>query len=120
MIVKLFMPRFARLVKCGRKTMTIRPQPWRMPRVGEVISLREWTGKPYRSKQRVLKESVVKQVEQVQMNTVSMIVGDRVLVGDELFRFAFADGFESAGEMFDWFAKTHGLPFRGVAIYWWK
>jgi uncharacterized protein YqfB (UPF0267 family) len=55
----MFQPRFARLVESGAKTQTIRvkskakhPRP--LPKPGDFLSLREWEGKPYRSKQRKL------------------------------------------------------------------
>lgn len=70
-IIKLFQPRFAPMVKDGTKLNTIRPLPKRerdMPQVGWDISLREWSGKPYRSKQRVLKESVIEGVSICDVN----------------------------------------------------
>jgi len=33
-------------------------------------------------------------------------------------RLARLDGFKSAAAMFDWFEKTHGLPFEGLLIRW--
>ena len=32
--------------------------------------------------------------------------------------FAEADGFKGFMDMAEWFAKTHGLPFKGVVIEW--
>ena len=44
MIVKLFKPQFSPLVESGLKLQTVRPTPKRMPKPGDRISLREWTG----------------------------------------------------------------------------
>ena len=57
MRVRTFKPQFAPLVKAGTKRQTIRPMPKRerdIPKEGDLESWREWTGKPYRSKQREL------------------------------------------------------------------
>lgn len=47
--VRMFKPQFAPLVESGKKLQTVRPTPKRMPKPGDKISLREWTGLPYRS-----------------------------------------------------------------------
>jgi hypothetical protein len=63
--VRMFKPRFARLVETGEKLQTIRPMPKRLPEIGDHLSLREWTGKPYRSKQRTLCEAIVIHVARI-------------------------------------------------------
>lgn len=89
-----------------------------MPRTGDTLSLREWTGKPYRSKQRELKR-----VSLIAWYDV-MIEKDRLRVwGGEMNEakreeFARKDGFESWAEMVEWFETTHGLPFQGVLFTW--
>lgn len=119
MVVRLFQSRFAPLVKSGAKLQTVRPVPKRMPKVGDAISLREWTGKPYRSPQRVLKESVITRVSPIKMDSECGISVDGwLLCHIEEKEFAQADGFKDSTEMIQWFAKTHGLPFYGICIVW--
>lgn len=123
MIVKMFQPRFAPLVEGGVKLNTVRPTPKRMPRVGEKISLRAWTGKPYRSKQRVLRESTVRSVQEITIESaptmgcfiyINMIMLSLI----EATTFAVGDGFKSLKDMSTWFEETHGLPFKGILISW--
>ncbi len=123
-VVKMFMPQFAPLVRSGAKLQTCRPTPKRMPKVGQRISLRQWAGKPYRSKQVVLRESVITQVQSIWFNGVTIILGDPksgpVLAGDDARDFAQADGFENLRAMGQWFAEQHGTdkPFVGIVIKW--
>jgi hypothetical protein len=57
MIVYMFQDRFSELVRDGSKRQTIRKG---LPRCkpGDTMSLRRWTGKPYRSKQEELRVAV--------------------------------------------------------------
>lgn len=115
-IVRMFQPRFAPMVEAGTKLQTIRPWPKRCPAIGQRISLRAWTGKPYRSKQRVLAEGSV-----TDFKVVAIYPEDVVLDGVPVFDpdgFARADGFRDMADMLAWFAETHGLPFHGVMICW--
>lgn len=112
MIVRLFQPRFAPLVESGAKRQTIRPTPNRMPKVGDAISLREWCGKPYRSRQRLLRASVITRVEPFDLDAMRL---DEPTKRDA---FARADGFADWPDMLAWFVQTHGLPFRGILIAW--
>lgn len=117
-IIKLFQPRFGPQIKRGEKATTIRPNPKRpqdMPKVGDRISLRQWSGKPYRSKQIVLGESVITRVEQCRIDEYGASVGDLWSSGEGL---AISDGFIDFQEMLGWFNKTHGLPFAGILIAW--
>ena len=129
--VRMFKPRFAKLVKSGSKTQTIRPLPKRIPRRGDTLSLRVWTGKPYRSKQRVLLETKLDRIEVIRIDekgiikppgegSILAIMGEKlcVLEGVNADRYAQDDGFKDWNEMRDWFKDTHGLPFEGVALYW--
>lgn len=109
--VRMFQPRFAPLVESGAKFQTIRNTPKVLPRVGDRVSCREWTGKPYRSKQRVLREAEITLVGPVRIEfqeTASRANHD----------FARNDGFEDFWDMLAWFEKTHGLPFDGILIQW--
>lgn len=116
--VRMFKPQFAPLVEAGTKLQTVRPTPKRVPQAGDRISLRAWTGKPYRSKQRVLRESIIEKVEPIRITTAGIYVSERPLGLDTEQRFARADGFRSWVEMREWFENTHGLPFEGIIIYW--
>lgn len=116
--VRLFKPQFAALVESGEKRQTIRPTPKRMPMTGDKISLRAWTGKPYRSKQRVLREAIVSEVHPVRIDKVSFNLDGLWLSTDSENLLAKLDGFKDATEMRAWFAETHGLPFEGVLICW--
>lgn len=113
--VRMFKPRFAALVEAGTKTQTVRPAPSRMPKAGDKLSLRTWTGKPYRSKQRVLREAVVERVAHCEITETSVILNSYAEPCDD---FARADGFRDFFDMQNWFRETHGLPFEGIAIFW--
>lgn len=118
-IVKMFMRQFAPLVESGAKMHTVRPTPKRMPKVGQRISLREWAGKPYRSKQRVLRESVITEVQTIWFNGVSICLDGGCLSMPLVEAFARADGFDNSRAMADWFVANHGsLPFEGILIGW--
>lgn len=120
--VRLFQPRFTALVEAGTKCQTVRPTPNQMPKPGDRISLRTWTGKPYRSKQRVLRESVICAVETISLcdtgRELLVYLNGAELHPEEINAFAVADGFKNGIELFNWFEATHGLPFEGVVIKW--
>ncbi len=116
--VRTFQPRFARLVEQGIKTQTIRKTPKRMPRVGDIIDCREWTGKPYRSKQRKLIEAVIKSVEVVTIEERAVYFPTYKLAKLEMHNWAKDDGFKGWGDMRNWFLKNHSLPFTGIEIKW--
>jgi hypothetical protein len=113
--VRMFKPQFAPMVEAGTKLQTVRPTPKRMPKVGDKISLRCWTDKPYRSKQRVLIESTITEVSIVDITEDGIAVNSYAEPCDD---FARADGFRNFFELRDWFRATHGLPFEGIVIHW--
>lgn len=114
-MIRMFKPQFAPLVESGAKCQTVRPTPECMPKVGEPISLRAWTGLPYRSKQRVLRESVIVAVACVDVTETGVAVNSLAEPCDD---FARADGFKDFHEMSEWFKAQHGLPFEGILIRW--
>lgn len=118
MIVRMFKPQFAPRVENGQKKQTVRPRPKRMPKIGEDISLRTWTGKPYRSKQRELAKSTVEKVQDIHIHFDGIRVDRKTLTVQEEDDFARADGFNSPRHLIDWFNTTHGLPFEGIVIHW--
>lgn len=119
MRVVMFQPRFAKLVGSGDKTQTIRRKARCKP--GDQLSLREWTGLPYRSKQRELREPApCTNVQPIRLDLADgrlrITVSGRVrMFPDDVAR---ADGFSCAAEMREWFDDTHGLPFEGDLIEW--
>lgn len=122
--VRMFKPQFAPAVELGEKLQTVRPTPKRMPRPGDRISLRAWTGAPYRSKQRVLREAVISSVSPIEIfwdyyRTMNAW-GKWTWFEDRsaLDAFARQDGFAGWDELTDWFSSTHRLAFRGVLICW--
>lgn len=113
MRVVLFQPRFASLVRSGAKKQTMRKKA--SCKSGDTLSLREWSGRPRRSTQILIKEAVCKSVVPVYVDAVQVIVDGRHVDQEE---FARQDGFGYFSEMVHWTAVTHGLPFRGELISW--
>lgn len=119
--VVLFQPRFAPLVYSGQKLQTMRPTPKRPVRRGQWLSLREWSDKPYRSPQRLIRDTICKGVRPVCVDPITAAVClDCIwLRAHEADRFAELDGFGDARDMAEWIVATHGeRAFRGVVIYW--
>ena len=98
--------KFVSLIKDGRKRQTIRASARCKP--GDALSLRRWSGRPYRSKQEVVLETTCTSVEAVRIDHTEHPT-------EELAR---ADGFDGVGEMLQWFEYHHGLPFDGWIIRW--
>lgn len=120
-VVITFQPRFAPLVESGTKAQTIRKERKRPIKVGDMLSLREWTGKPYASVQRRLRP------ETPCIGVYPITITDHgvdcqcymdVLTCDYSTAVARADGFDSFFFMWRWFYDTHGLPFTGILIRW--
>lgn len=110
MRVFLFKERFADLIVSGQKTTTIRATAWCKP--GDDLSLRKWTGKPYRSKQAVLMDTKCQSVSPI-------FVDEAPSPQDQLTpEIARGDGFSSVEEMREFFRSVHGLPFHGDLIAW--
>jgi hypothetical protein len=114
----MFQPQFSEMIQSGRKYHTIRPRRKIPLRIGQPLSLRVWTGLPYRSKQQEFHSSSVMKVEEITITESAIIVGKESLVGEQQDIFAWHDGFEAAAALRDWFVKNHGLPFIGELIYW--
>jgi hypothetical protein len=118
----MFKPRFAALVEAGVKCQTVRPTPKRTPKPGDRISLRVWTGLPYRSPQRVLREAEVTEVIDITINDEGVFLYEvgRGGSGGAPDRDSFAqdDGFANWSDLRAWFEEAHGLPFSGILIRW--
>ena len=113
--VRLFKPRFAPLVASGLKLQTVRPTPKRMPHIGDPISLRQWSGLPYRSKQINLASSTITRLARCSIDSSGITLDGSPTDPNA---FALADGFPSFPDLLDWFRLTHGLPFIGILIQW--
>lgn len=88
---------------------------------GMKLSLREWTGLPYRSPQRIIRETILLRVTPVKIDTTCMAVtlAGILLTGRETEMFAHLDGFKDAEEMSSWFEANHGdAIFEGIVMYW--
>ena len=117
--VRMFKSRFVAMVKRGSKVQTVRPLPKRMPQVGDILDAREWSGEPYRSKQRAIGEYRICEVQPVEIyeqeGCLWVNVNTNAVPADE---FANADGFDDSIDMREWFRAAHGLPFTGILIGW--
>jgi len=117
-----FKQRFAPLVESGAKRQTIRAmrKDGRDPAPGDV--LHHYTG--MRTKAcRKLREEVCTSAEPIGILTDGRVLlvdgnGVRFLDPMAIGELAEADGFCSVGEFYDFFNKTHGLPFNGLLIKW--
>lgn len=88
--------------------------------VGDKVSLRMWSGLPYRSPQTILLESVISEISEVliEEDLLSIRTADGSYPPTSKEEFSKADGFDSWDDMVKWFSKTHGLPFLGALIKW--
>jgi len=116
--VRMFKPQFAALVKSGAKRQTVRPVPARMPKAGDILDARMWSGRPYGSPQEKLVEGLIYRVGQLYVCESGLELDGVWLDIASGNRFARADGFESEAEMVCWFREQHGLPFSGIVIFW--
>jgi hypothetical protein len=125
MNVFTFKPRFEAPALAGIKIHTLRGhRKDGKPRakVGERISLRVWTGRPYASKQREFAQATVEQVYPVEIERMRkgywIGVAGVILPPESWNTLARQDGFADIREMLDWFEAEHGLPFKGALVAW--
>jgi hypothetical protein len=122
MNVILFQSRFEQPILAGAKDCTIRKRRRDgRPRakVGETVSLRVWTGKPYRSKQREFAQRTVKftfpvRVSKIGIERLDMEPSRSRLTHKKMAR---ALGFQGWREARRWYETTHGLPFDGELVH---
>lgn len=114
----MFKPQFAVLVAAGTKRQTIRTTPKRMPRVGDLESWRQWTGRPYHTPQKELARVELTAVVGFEIRGHGHLVqaGHKIYSPFLMDEIARADGFDSVKAMTDWFETEHGLPFSGILI----
>jgi hypothetical protein len=134
--VKTFMPCMAPLVEDGSKQQTVRRWPKRVqdiPRVKDLFSGREWTGKPYASKQRILREGIIKEVLRITIRPSHILLFKIIhrkagglrfqqaeMMADNTKQWLFAqkDGFKTLEDFHAWFLKKGALEFHGILIKW--
>jgi len=114
-----FKKEFADKVASGEKKQTIRAlrKDGGNPRPGQMLYLYSGMRTKYCKK---LGEAVCTSVEHICIEKgCSVVIGITPLprFADEI-KFARADGFESTVDFYDFFLRTHGLPFRGLLIKW--
>lgn len=112
-MVIMFQDRFSESIRSGIKCQTIR----RNARVhsGDVLSLRRWAGKPYRSHQEVLIDAICIEIRLITIRKSGIEDGDFFGPDNAL---AVSDGFRDFNDMVAWVDSTYGVPFTGVLIRW--
>lgn len=116
MRVILFKERFRDLILSGVKTSTIRKKA--RCRAGDTLSLRCWTGRPYRSKQKTFATRICAQVMPVVIGEGGILLNGVPVNKAMREALAVKDGFDSFRDMEIFFKETHGLPFTGELIRW--
>ena len=116
MRVILFQPRFEDPILQGIKGSTIRGHA--RCKEGDVLSLRLWTGKPYRSKQRELFRVACQATARVHITEHIILLDDVPCTPRERDAVVKREGFGSWEAMREWFQTAHGLPFSGERIIW--
>lgn len=115
----MFQNQFEVPILAGVKDCTIRAprkDGKRRAREGETISLRVWTGLPYRSKQREFTRRVVKFTFPVRVSKSGI---DRIDIKKKLVskKMAKALGFQNWREASAWYRAAHSLPFDGELVH---
>lgn len=116
MRVILFQPRFEEPIVKGIKGSTIRGKA--RCKQGDVLSLRLWTGKPYRSKQRELFRVECQATAAVRIYHDRISLDGMVCTERERDAIVKREGFGSWEAMREWFDTVHGLPYSGEMIIW--
>lgn len=119
MSVLMFDPRFREKIQDGRKLQTIRSKRKRPPKPGESLSLRQWAGASYRSRQLIIREAECKGSYEVVIDHGKVWIAGLVLNPKAHLDFANSDGFDSLDEFFRWFLPAPDAPeFQGHLIKW--
>ena len=118
-----FKKQFADVVRRGEKRQTIRRRraDGRDPRIGERMAL--YTGMRTSSCRKLgecvvdRRRAIVIELDGEPKRVVVTVDGQRLHPKD-IRKIGQADGFASAGELVEWFAKEHDLPFYGYVYNW--
>ncbi len=116
----MFENRFVSLVKSGEKRHTIR-RVRKGPQIdaGNILSLRHWNAKPYRSKQIEIGETACTKTSGfVLSESGGMSIDGVILDSCQAERLANVDGFDSVGEMVDWHRNAGQLGSELRLIEW--
>jgi hypothetical protein len=88
---------------------------------GTKLSLRVWTGLPYRSPQRMFVETECTGVQKIHIwhdsfGGRNVVIDDRdeLLSSEQIEKLALNDGFDNVDQFFSWF----GWDFTGYIIHW--
>ena len=113
-----FKKEFAPMVESGEKRTTIRAlrKDGRNPRPGQTLYL--YMG--MRTKGcRKLGEAICKSVAQLSIEeNLDVYIGVNYLPLFKIIDLAKKDGFNNVSNFYQFFKKTHGLPFYGLLIKW--
>lgn len=128
MRVITFQPRFHDPIRQGIKRSTIRKQGKRPPpKIGDLLSLRTWTGIPYRSKQATLSEQPCAGVRPIELGLSNLGIWqvsrrNMLLTAAERRELALVEGFASDTDMQHWFVTNHklapGKQIEAIQIEW--
>ncbi|MGE0605515.1 MAG: ASCH domain-containing protein [Pirellulales bacterium] len=122
----LFDARFAPLIAAGTKSHTIRPPRKREILPGDLLSLRAWTDKPYRSAQAELRRAVCTKIGSIRLSQrdyrgvllQEVEIDGRLLHPDCAEKLATRDGFSTLTEMLDYHREHFGLDRDLLLIDW--
>lgn len=114
--------RFVPAILSGAKPHTIRAGLATRFKRGEVVSLRYWSGKPYRSKQVEFARVEILREDEIRIGLFHRKIHMRddawPITNRRAEKLARDDGFADLTEMLVWFNDTHGIPFKGRLIQW--
>jgi hypothetical protein len=120
------MPQFEAPIRAGIKDQTIRGKRKFPYKIGEVVSLRVWTGRPYMSPQREFAQAEIELVIDFGLKPDDnnglfswFVGGEKLRYASEIHALAVRDGFTTAASMTEFFLTAHRLPFDGD-IYRWR
>ncbi len=112
-----FRPRFAALVKDGRKRQTIRKFRLRgNPVPGSILQL--YQGLRTKACQRLLSDVKCTEVRKIWIEYGRVILDNHELDQRQRTQLAHADGFKDIIDFYVFFRDQYGLPFEGILIKW--
>ena len=124
-----FKPQFADAVQFGSKRQTIRALGKRRhARPGQPIQL--YTGMMHKTCRKLIDpDPICTDVQRIRIEKFpaknkhdcdffQMYLDGKAMFRHEVHELAVKDGFNSTEDFFQFFDKTHGMPFEGVLIRW--
>lgn len=123
MTVFIFQPRFVQPILARKKRQTIRETSRCEP--NDILSLRAWESKAYRSRQvEIIPPVVCDSVLPLRLslvpfdNRADIAIGSTVLTHDEVCRFVRADGFDCVSDFVGHWVHLGIIDFDGYLIEW--